>query len=109
MTRKIITHNEVEGFHYYPNAPIKADFLRHRHRHLFIVVGEASVSHNEREIEIILAQREIEDSLYEKFGKPCEFRDMSCESIAEWLLNKHSWLDNVKVLEDGYGGASLTR
>ena len=34
---------------------------------------------------------------------------MSCESIAEWLLNELPELSYVEVLEDGYGGAALTR
>lgn len=109
MTREVVTYNEIQGFHKYPNAPERVGYLSYWHRHVFVIRAWANVSHNEREIEIITLQDKLQDSLVKMFGYPCEFGSMSCESIAEWLLEYHEELNKVEVLEDGYGGATLTR
>ncbi len=109
MKREIITYNVIEGIHNYPNAPEVVDFLSYPHRHNFVIRCKAEVSHNNREIEIILLQRKIERKLKQNFGSFCIFKSMSCEDIAEWLLNEFVELNYVEVLEDGYGGAALTR
>lgn len=108
MKRYVLTHNEIEGFHFYPNAPQICDFLAQRHRHVFVIDCLFEVSHNEREIEIITQQREIEKYLKARYGNLCEFGSMSCESIAEELmLNFKAY--KVTVKEDNYGGATLTQ
>lgn len=85
MKRYVLTHNEVEGFHYYPCAPEECNFLSSIHRHVFVIDCAFEVAHNEREIEIITQQQEIERALNSQFGKPCKFKTMSCESIAECI------------------------
>lgn len=109
MKKEIITYNLIEGFHNYPNAPEICGYLAAEHRHLFQVRCWAHVSHNDREIEINTMQNAIESELISAFGKPCMFGAMSCEDIAEFLLGKFTQLTKVQVLEDGYGGAALTR
>lgn len=109
MKKEIITYNEIQGFHQYPDAPVSVGYLSNKHRHVFVIRCRAQVTHNEREIEINTEQDKIEASLKEKYGYPCNFENMSCESIAEWLLQAHEELSYVEVLEDGYGGAALTR
>lgn len=104
-----MTYNQVEGFHFYPNAPAFCGYLSSRHRHVFVIRCGFTVCHNEREIEINRQQRDIEDYLVSKYGMPCEFGGMSCESIAEDLLERFQNAEYVEVLEDGYGGASLAR
>lgn len=112
MKRQVITYNAIEGFHRWPGAPEECAYLAEKHRHIFVIRCKATVTHNEREIEIITKQHEIESYLrymYEVAGGVCDFGDMSCESIAEKLLNRFYELDYAEVLEDGYGGASLER
>lgn len=109
MKREVLTYNEIQGFHKYPDAPDSVGYLSYKHRHIFVIKGRASVTHNEREIEIITLQNQIEEAIKKEYGSPSDFNDMSCESIAEWLLNKFTCLSSVEVLEDGYGGAALTR
>lgn len=109
MKRFVNTYNCVEGFHYYPNAPKFCDYLAHKHRHMFVIRCSFLVSHNEREVEINTMQNDIELLLQKEFNTPCQFGDMSCESIAEWLLNHYDSMVECQVLEDGYGGATLTR
>lgn len=109
MKREVITYNEIQGFHKYPDAPAGVGYLSYKHRHVFIIRTRSEVTHNEREIEVITLQQKIENCLAKEFDWPCQFGDMSCESIAEWLLAKMPQLSYVEVLEDGYGGAALTR
>ena len=109
MKREVITYNEIQGFHRWPQATGSVAYLANEHRHLFVIRCRATVSHNEREIEINTEQDKIEKTLRSAFGYSCQFNDMSCESIAEWLLNALPELSYVEVLEDGYGGAALTR
>ena len=109
MKREIITYNEIQGFHQYPDASVSVGYLSNKHRHVFVIRCRAQVTHNEREIEIITEQDKIEKTLKEDFGYPCKFGAMSCESIAQHLLEKLPELNYVEVLEDGYGGAALTR
>lgn len=109
MTKKVLTYNAIEGFHCYPDAPKFCDYLRARHRHIFVIRCEFEVSHNEREIEFNEQQHIIESMLIKKFGYPCEFLDFSCEHIAELILNKYKKCVKVEVKEDDYGGASLSR
>ena len=83
MKRKVLTYNAIEGFHRYPNAPEFCAYLSARHRHIFVIRCEFEVSHNEREIEINEQQHVIEKMLTKRFGSPCEFGDLYCETIAE--------------------------
>lgn len=109
MKRKVITYNTIVGFHNYPDAPAFCTYLADRHRHVFEIRCSFEVSHNNREIEINIMQHYIENLLKSRFGYPCEFGARSCEDIAEMLLDEYHFMVECQVLEDGYGGASLTR
>lgn len=109
MKRQVITYNLAEGFHRYPDAPEFCKYLEDRHRHVFVIRCRFDVTHNEREIEINEMQHAISEYLCARYGHPCEFNDMSCEAIAEDLLRQYPGMISAEVLEDGYGGAALTR
>lgn len=109
MKREVLTYNQIEGFHNYPNAPQFCEYLSSRHRHQFVIECAFAVSHNNRQIEINEQQLRIERLLYHTYGHPCEFGAMSCEDIAEFLLKHFIDANSVTVKEDGYGGASITR
>lgn len=109
MKREVITYNQIEGFHRYPDAPEFCNYLEARHRHIFVIRCRFTVTHCNREIEINAMQRAIEGYLYDRFNYPCEFGELSCEHIAEELLSHFAGMVSAEVLEDGYGGASLTR
>lgn len=111
MKMEVVTYNAIEGFHAYKDAPEFCSYLRDRHRHIFVIRCKFCVSHNDRQIEINRQQRLIETALTANYGNPCEFGNLSCEDIAQWILGKFE-SENItaaEVLEDGYGGASLTR
>jgi len=108
----VITKNYIEGFHSYPDAPLNVEFLKYRHRHVFHIECRFWVSHNNRQIEIFTMQSWIERYFKEKYGSPAEFKEMSCEMIAEELIKVFDVKDNcvyVKVQEDGQGGAIVQR
>lgn len=108
MRRLVETYNTLVGFHYYPNVPKFCSYLSERHRHQFTIKCQFEVFHNEREIEINEQQNKLYEFLANSFGNPCEFGDMSCESIAERIMTEFNAY-SVTVLEDNYGGATLTR
>jgi hypothetical protein len=90
------------------NAPEFCEYLRNRHRHIFVIRCKFHVCENNREIEINEQQNKIDKYLKTKYGYPCEFWDMSCEDICEDVMNNFT-ADMVEVLEDDYGGAAFTR
>lgn len=100
----VITKCSVIGFHNWNNAPIKYEYLKHKHRHEFVIWAEKEVSHNDRDIEINQLREDIERWIYEEYGNPCQFKGMSCEDIAE-TLSKQFRLKKCTVLEDGLCGA----
>ena len=104
----VLTKNNVEGFHAWGNAVKEVEFLRDRHRHIFNIYCQFEVNHEDRQIEIFMQEREIEKYLHNKYGKPCEFGNMSCEAIAQEILCKFN-AHEVKVLEDEGGGAIVRR
>lgn len=106
MKRFVLTYNAIEGFHKYPNAPAFCDYLASIHRHVFVIRCTFEVSHNEREIEINQMQLKIDEYLKSKYGYPCKFDNLSCESIAEDIMTTFN-ASTVSVLEDNYGGATL--
>ena len=110
MTRQVVTYNEIEGLHRWPDAPAIVSYLRHEHRHVFVIRCWWTVSHNDREIEIITRANEVEEYLYQTGGRPVAFGALSCEAIAENLMKYFGdSLVKCEVLEDGFGGASLSR
>ena len=95
---------DVEGFHFWKDAPDHLAFLRSEHRHIFEIELQFMVNHADREIEIIETQQKVSRYLLDKYGSPCMFGGMSCEHIAE-ELSKRFGACRVSVREDGYGGA----
>lgn len=117
MNKSIVVTLQLEGLHSWSNCPYKeVSFLREQHRHIFHIKAYKKVSHNDREIEIIMLKRSMQEYLLERWGEPSrnqgvrmpilKFGDMSCEMIAEKLLYTFS-LDACEVLEDGENGAVI--
>lgn len=109
MLREIITYNSLEGYHAWPEAPAECDYLRARHRHLFVIRTWMEVTHNDRDLEINIWSNAVKKALEDRYGSPCEFGSMSCESIAQMILTIFPVATRCEVLEDGYAGASLSR
>jgi len=109
MKKTVIAQFEIEGFHNYPKAPVKVGFLRYEHRHTFIVKVGYLVTDSNREKEIFLCRDEIKSYLIESYGFPCQFKAMSCEMIAEEILefSKEDGVVWVEVWEEKTGGARV--
>lgn len=111
IKRNIIVSLQVEGLHSWSECPIpRVSFLRNIHRHIFHIKIEKEVSHNDRDIEIIMFKREVTEYLRKKyFSKKSNtiiFKNKSCEMIAEEILKKFNCV-SVEVLEDNENGARI--
>lgn len=111
--KKIVIKLQVEGTHHWPNCDIKeVEFLKYPHRHIFYIRLEKEVTHNDRDVEIIKLKREVQDYLEREYFEldyfSCQFNSMSCEDIAEALLNEFD-ASLVEVLEDNENGAIITK
>lgn len=108
MTRtNIIITLQVEGFHYWVNAPEEVAFLRDNHRHIFHYEVEKEVSHDDRDVEIIMFKREVQADLQLMYGDAngiCQFGPKSCEMLAKEIILRHEAV-RVKVTEDNENGA----
>jgi len=115
MRVNIIINLQVEGIHCWPDAgqfDVTVQFLEYPHRHIFHITCEKSVTHDDRDIEIILFKRAVRDYLEITYMSPTyamlDFGNMSCEMIAR-LLVKDFNLESCTVLEDGENGAKVMR
>jgi hypothetical protein len=103
----IIARNSIKGFHRWDNAPEHLKFLRHEHRHVFEITCVIPVTHDDRDLEIIETEIEIENYLMARYGdshRHLQLGTMSCEMLAKELCEKFD-CKSVTVREDGYGGA----
>jgi len=100
----------LEGLHCWPDAPEKVEFLRHPHRHQFIISVTLSVNGSDREVEFFLLKSDLQAwlSSYPGYRGHARLKDLgtrSCEHIAEevhtYLTNIRYSVHNVKVSEDG--------
>lgn len=110
---------QVEGTHNWPDCPFdEVDYLRVPHRHVFHIKAYMPVTHSDRDVEFIMLKHLIRDYLVNKYGKfsnegmlrdmpyytHCEFGAMSCEMIAEELIETFE-LSKCEVSEDDENGA----
>lgn len=91
------------GLHCWKDCPLdEVSYLRNLHRHNFYITCKKSVTHDDRDIEIIMFKHKINNYLEEKYSG--NFGTMSCEMIAKDLVNKFK-LSYCEVLEDNENGA----
>lgn len=109
MRKYVITYNEIEGTHYWQDAPPIVEYLKHEHRHVFQIRCEFAVKDSDREIEIFIQQNRIKNFIKDAHGEPALFGKMSCEMIAEEIMQYFPKCKSCEVLEDGYGGAKLIK
>lgn len=105
----IVVKLQIEGFHYWKDAPKEVSFLRDNHRHIFHFEIEKEVKHDDRDIEIILFKRKVETYVREKYKDAdgvCQFESKSCEMLAKEVMLKFG-AKVVRVLEDNENGAAV--
>lgn len=98
---------QVEGIHYFPDAPTGVEFLRERHRHMFHIKAYWDVSHVNRDKEFILEKQRLTAFVQDLFDNENPAA-MSCEFIAVQIID-HLHAVKVEVNEDGENGAVITK
>lgn len=113
MQTNIIVNFQLEGLHCWPDAKNivpEVAFLSEPHRHMFHFKCTKKVNHDDRDVEIIMFKRNIEQYLTEKYLYPdfrcLDFGTNSCEMLARELLEKFD-LEYCSVLEDQENGAEI--
>ena len=109
MKKTVIIQFEIEGFHHYPNAPKEVEFLSYNHRHTFKIKCGYQVEDLNREKEIFICRDIVKKYLLKSYGYPCQFKNMSCEMIAQEILEQHDEDDMIfcEVWEEETGGAKV--
>ena len=113
MKINVVVKLQIEWIHQREWCPIEqVSFLRDKHRHIFHVKAIKEVFHWDRDIEIIMFKRDIEEYLYDKYyynaGRICLFGNMSCEMIAIELIKKFD-LVSCEILEDNENGSLVIK
>lgn len=109
MKKNIIVSLQVQGIHRWLECDIpEVLFLRDPHRHIFYITCKKEVNDSNREIEFIMLKNEILSYINEtkKIGNIIQFGNMSCEMIAEHLMDQFD-LSYCSVLEDNENGAEV--
>ena len=97
------THNWPKVAEVLPDLP-EIHFLQYPHRHIFHITLEQTVTHSDRDVEIILFKREVTNYLQDKFKG--DLKNWSCEMLAEHLIEFFG-CHSVEVLEDNENGAKV--
>lgn len=109
MITSVFATLDLPGYHRWPLAQGKREYLADRHRHLFHIRVKVIVSHNDRDVEF----HDLSDTIREWWGPGSrEWGDLSCESIARQLLDYLSdqgmQIVLVEIGEDKENGAAIT-
>lgn len=107
MKTNIIINLQHEAVHQWSGCDLEEVlFLKFPHRHIFHICCKKEVTHDDRDVEIILLKRKVKKYLEDMYPKT--FGDMSCEMIAKELVNIFE-LEYCSVLEDNENGAEVIR
>lgn len=79
-TTIMVTHRQV-GFHFWSAAPPEVEYLRHPHRHLFLLIVCLEVGHEDRHYEFHTVQNQVRNT----YAEVHDFGARSCETIAREL------------------------
>lgn len=106
MKINIIVKFQFEGIHQWSACPHKrVEFLKYPHRHIFHVVAKKEVSHDDRDIEIIMLKRDM-GRTFSAHKVPAELGETSCEQLAVTFIEAFN-LNYCSVLEDNENGAEV--
>lgn len=106
MKKFVTIRTQFPAVHCWPDCNIPSvGYLIFPHRHLFVVKMSWEVSDNNRQIEFISKKQDANKYIAKHFYDK-DLRSMSCEDIAEKLLNRFN-ADSISVFEDGENGCEL--
>lgn len=114
MKKSIFVRFQLSGVHCWPDANIEqVMYLANTHRHMFYFEVKVPVTDSNREVEFVNFQYKIKSVLLKNFWNEelclLDFEDMSCEMIAEFLLETFPESISVRVFEDNENGAEVER
>lgn len=108
MEKVVFCTLQVEGIHSWPGCNIEeVSYLKDQHRHMFHIKAYKKVTHADRDTEFIKLKHGIKlhfSGFYSARYKCANFKNMSCEHIAEHLVETFK-LTACEVSEDGENGA----
>ena len=100
----VICRIDIEGYHFWKDAPEYCKYLRDQHRHRFCITAKFNAGHADRDIEINAQNDLMKVYFMKKYGYPCNFEGMSCEAIAKEVCEVFGCFE-AEVLEDDFSGA----
>lgn len=59
MQSTVMVKERLVGFHCWPEAPEAVAYLRQPHRHLFTIIVAVNVTHDDRDVEFHMLQRDL--------------------------------------------------
>ena len=102
----ISVKNTFDFVHCWPDAPTNMYYLRTPHRHLMETRTTISVTHNDRELEVLEVKKNIDYFIHNTHFALTTSCEMLAERIIDFILDKYGDRDvTVHVLEDGENGA----
>lgn len=106
---KIWVTHRFPAYHRWKEAPDEVAFLRASHRHMFHVKLTMSVTHNDRDVEFFMLQKDLElfCTVYFKHKSDIGSCEMIAQKIQAWAIEQYPkrMSYNVEVSEDGENGA----
>ena len=107
MSTELIVSFEIDGLHFWPNAPKQYEEFSHPHRHLFKIVCFLPVTikkESDRPVELWEFRQTVIEWVTKIYGNPAQFDVLSCEGLSNLLL-KEFHLSKCYVFEDSSHGA----
>ena len=102
----ILVRNRIERQHCWPKAPAEVMYLRYMHRHVFYIDSEIEVFHDDRELEFILVQHDIDVLLHNRPWNDSTSCEQLAKIVAQFILKTYGDRDvSVSVREDNEHGA----
>lgn len=110
--KTVIGKINVEGYHFYPDAPVEVNFLSNKHRHTFQISFGYQVEDLNREKEIFIERDKVKRFVKTKYlyhENATYFMDRSCEMIANDILEEFEGEGMIfcEVWEEETGGARV--
>lgn len=113
VTNIVVTH-KIHALHHWPDIPPDhpMQFLKYPHRHEFHIQARFAVGHSNRQREFLVEKQRLIDAVnsltFFDYNKVRSFGSLSCEQIAEQIMDLLSDAYYVSVMEDGENGAEVS-
>lgn len=104
----ILVRNKVELVHCWPEAPEEVGYLKYPHRHQFYIDSEIEVFHDDRELEFIMVQHDIEEFLKSQHFELRTSCEQIARAVAQHIIERYGIRKVVvSVREDNEHGARV--